>query len=86
MFHIDKSFDGYFGAFPCLLFFRFRLVTLFSEPLFPMFFFVLIGRDPVKEGHDVLRFGIFDGSLAENGIAAHLHETFILFVVLHIKK
>ena len=48
-----------------------------------MLLFVLIGRDPVKEDHDVLRLGVLDGSLAKGGVAAHVKKTLILLVVLH---
>ena len=81
--HVDQSLNwNTMGGSPLLLLLL-RFVLFLLEPPLPMLLFVLIGRDPVKEDHDVLRLGVLDGSLAKGGVAAHVKKTLILLVVLH---
>ena len=86
LFRLDEGLDGYFLPGPALLFLGFGLILVLLKPFFPVILFVLIGGDPVEEGHDVLGFGAFDGGLAEDGVAAHIEEAFVLLIVLHDSK
>ena len=83
--HIDQSLNGYLLPL-FFLFLRLRCIFILLKPFFPMLYFILIALNPVKKSHNILRFKIFDSSLAKNGVTSHIDKTFVLLIVLHDSK
>ena len=83
--HIDQSLNRY--LLPLLfLFLRLRCIFILLKPFFPMLDFILIVLNPVKKSHNILRLKVLDGSLAKNGVTAHINKTLVLLIVLHDSK
>lgn len=59
-------------------------VLLLFQPLGPFLLLLAVFGDPVDEGAQVLAFECENGGLGENGTAAHVDETGVLRVVLHL--
>lgn len=60
-----------------------RILLLF-EPLRPFFLLLAMIRDPINEGAQIFALECQNGSLGEDWTAAHVDETGVLWVVLHL--